>query len=358
MKKVIITLIVLLILIVGTVLGLKFLVFTKENTTKQYLEAYVNENYNEILSMNKLTESDFINATTLSKNDDNPLVGIESYKIINYKKVDNSTYNVEVSVEYKTKYDYKKDIEYSDKDQVIVLKKSKQNKYLIFDNWYVKTKSTLKDVQFNLPKDTTVYLDGIKVENKYIQNNDNIDTFSLPELLNKKYEIKLDLASGITQTIKWKPSSINKYYITLDLDETSKAKIIEASKLIIENAHKSMQERKSLTDFIKTLNYGSYEQTLIDNALNTQIGNTYDYILKQQTNGESIITNPITNNYEIEKAYINDEGMLQINFKYHFEHSYSENPSFIVKTNQKIKIYFIFDEGQYKFENITGFQFH
>lgn len=358
MKKALIIISIIILLVVGALLGLKFLVFTKENTTKQYLQAYIDENYEEILTMNKLEESDFINTTTIAKNDDNPLVGIKSYEIIKYKKIDNSTYHVEVSIDYKQNYEYKKDIEYTEKDKQIVLKKSKSKQYLIFDNWYIKPKKTLTNIEFNLPKDTTLYLDGIKVDKQYITNNGYIDTYNIPKALNKKYEIKLELASGITQTINWKLTSINKYFITLDLDETSKTKILEASKNIVDNAHKSMQERKSLNDYIKTLNYGAYEETLISNILNTRIGSTYNTILEQQNANQNIITNPVMNNYEIEKAYINDQGMLQINLKYHFEHSYLHDPTFIVKLNPTIKIFFIYDEGQYKFENVTGLQFH
>ena len=358
MKKAIITLVIILLLLIGVVVALNFTIFTKEYKVTEYLNSYVDGDYEKIMEMLDLEESHFINAKVLSEEFANPYVGIKDYKIKKYKKIDENTYHVDVDVEYDEDYEDKTNVKYTAKEKRIVLKKAKSKKYLIFDKWYIKTRKTVKNIEFKLPKNTKTYLNDVLVTEEFITNKGNVDTYQIPELFDKTYEIKMEYEFGHTQSIYWNPKSLGNYNMTLNLED-KEYDIIKTSENIINSMVSNIKEEKTYEEFVNSLNYGEYATNLTDKAPgNFWLKGDYNETLEYYKQGYYNLKDLKMNNHRIYKVYITKGGRLQVNLVFDYENVYYYGTEkHVVQDKDQIKLYYVYDNGELKLQDIRNENF-
>mgnify|MGYP003571397310 CR=1 FL=1 len=356
-KKIFIIIAILVCIIVFFYFFLSQFVFSKERCINRYLNAYIDENFNVVLKTTNIEKNQFITAAGYFDNDDDPYVGIKKFKVIDYIKLNNNSYLVKVDLEYDKMHSTKKDIKYNDKDLYITLKKKKF--LYLFDKWYVK-KSILKKVYFKVPKDTQVYFDNVKVSEKYIVSSlyeENVVGYKINNLLNKKYEIKIEYPFEYTQTIKRKPSSFLNYAVTIKPTDSLKKELLTSSQKIVDGLFQSMINRKTYDDFIKSLNYGEWEKYLLnhDNVSPLCIKKRYIDIYDYNKNVPNPIVESNTSNFEIEDIYLKPDGLIQVNLKFTY---YSKHKNgYDYTSTQRIRIFYIFTDGEFKYQEIEKFNF-
>ena len=360
MKKKIVIFVVIFVLGVSlSYLFCNYVIFTEDTCLKNYLKAYINQDFKSIQKLTNIKESEFVTAETYFNNDMDPLGGIKDYKITETKKIDNSTYHVIGNYEYKQNYAYKKDIKYSLEDKTIVIKKSKSKKYHLFNNWTIAKKANIQKLYVNVPEDTKIYLDNIEVSSKYIRDKDYLsyeDEYEMPELLNKKYEIKFVYPFGDTQIVNWKPTSLNEHYVTFELNDNLKTKLLDVSQQLVTKIYRSMNQLISYEEFVKSLNYNEFEKNLLNSGYQVGIKDTYEYFYNQQSRGENLIKKSDCSNFEINKVYMTPEGLIQVNLSYDLYNQYANGNEITSKNN--IKIMYAYDENNFKYMQILDLQFH
>ena len=358
MKKAVIALIVIAILVVSAIITLNYTVFTKENKVKEYLNAYVDRDYNKAFEMLGIEESHFINSKALSLDYSNGLVGIKDYEIKKIKKVDEYTYDVKVKIEYDKDYEEERNPKKEEVTEKFVLKKARTKKYLVFNNWYIQPPKTIDNIEFKLPRNTRLYFDGVEADKSFFSTNGNVDTIRIPELYDQTYKITMDYEFGHTQDIYWNPKSLSRYKMTLDLGTTVEAKIIKTSEELINKIFEGIKTGKSYEELVNSLNYGDHAKKLIDIGDSTFVKSNYEEGIELYKNKTLSLTDLKLSNFSIYKAYITKGGRLQINLVYDFERTYYfDNKPFVGKEEEQIKIYYVYEDGQFKMEEIRDENF-
>ena len=216
----------------------------------------------------------------------------------------------------------------------------------------------MKDVEFQVLKDTKVYFDDMEIDHSFIKSQDfdgTIVTYHIPRVYNKRYHVRFEYPFADTQEVYWKPSSLSTYSITFEVDEELSKKLIDSSSLIASKAYENMDQLNSFEDFVHSLSYGDWEKYII----NTMEGmkDRYESILDQQKRGENLFEQSYASDFEIEDVYMNPTGFIQVNLKYTYHNKYKDSASGYTCTS-KIKIYFAYHDGQFKYYQIDYFNFH
>ena len=84
----------------------------------------------------------------------------------------------------------------------IHLVKDKHNKLLFFDNWQVSSDDSMITTNYQITtfKDSTVTLEGVKVDKKYLdkkESTDDYDVYVLPTIFEATYDVTVTLKNGI-----------------------------------------------------------------------------------------------------------------------------------------------------------------
>ena len=159
----------------------------------------------------------------------------------------------------------------------ILLTKDKKNKYFFFDNWKIAndTLETKEDFELTVLKDSTITLEGIEVDQKYIdqeKSTSTMDVYVLPALFSMSYQMKIELPIGITLEDE------------LDVNSYSNSETIH-----FDEGHLTEEEKKKLTDQAKK-DLSTFYQGIIDQKAFADI--------QSQFEGEGINLDDLKEEYE------------------------------------------------------------
>ena len=252
--SIIIGVIVVLILIILYIIG--NILTDPKRIAKEYFEANINYDADQLYSYLDIEKSEFTTKAVFEK-----IISRqkeeekEEPEITNYKVTDTSTSDSGLSMTVTITYTEKGKT--SDSTAKILLTKDKKNKYFFFDNWKIAndTLETKEDFELTVLKDSTITLEGIKVDQKYIdqeKSTSTMDVYVLPALFSMPYQMKIELPIGITLEDELDVNSYsNSETIHFDEDhltEEEKTKLTDQAKKDLSTFYQGIIDQKSFAD--------------------------------------------------------------------------------------------------------------
>ena len=225
---------------------------------KSYIDAINNRDYNELYeAANYSGDKTFISKDLYKKEIKDLLdndIKINNYNIASTTYEDGGlTAKVDANISATNGSDTSTD------EVTFTLTKLKDKKYLIFDNWTLSNQDLInlevvKNYEINVPKNTEITFNDIKVTDKYLKKSSNkkLDTYSLPQVFAITTKVKFKLASGINLEDELTPSSYNNEYklnITKsDFSSKEQEEIIKAINDGVTKAMEGLTTNKSFDD--------------------------------------------------------------------------------------------------------------
>lgn len=249
-------------------------------------------------------------------------------EIVNYNvdKVEKSTDGMSASVTIKYMLKDSKD----SSTLKIDLVKSKNKKWLLFDNWKVNTGDyvVVKDYKFNLPTGSKLTIEGKKVDKKYLkETEDGIDTYVIPALFATNYNVKVELM-GLEIENKVKINSYSAYNLDFTGDNISaagKEKIQKAIKTSLENLYNGAKDKKTWDEVKSNFEYKNGDVSKVEKA--------YNDLLSSFSNSSSTLNSITFTKIELSSASLNKKGQLYISVKASYDFSLSYQSGDETKTN-------------------------
>lgn len=212
----------------------------------------------------------------------------------------------------------------------IDLVKSKNKKWLLFNNWKVNTGDyiVVKDYKFNLPTGSKLTIEGKKVDKKYLkETEDGIDTYVIPALFTTNYNVKVELM-GLEIENKVKINSYSDYNLDFtedNISKTGKEKLQKAIKTSLENLYNGAKEKKTWDEVKSNFEYKNGDVSKVEKA--------YNDLLSSFSNSSSTLNSITFTKIELSSASLNKKGQLYLSVKASYDFSLSYQSGDETKTN-------------------------
>ena len=332
--------------------------FGPEGVATEYLKAMISNDASRIYDSLGLTgDTTFTSKETFEK------IFAESSNafddVLNYKLIDISYNESKLSANVK----FQVASENSDEDTVTirVIKNSKK-KFLIFDSWQVANVSdslVVKDYQISVPKGSTVQVNDVSLDSKYLnadKSTDELDVYVLPQIFESDASIKINLPYGIEVTDEMNVSSYNTTYkanITLnDLNDETVTKLQDQIKSDINALYANLIAKKDWNAVKESYSYG--DASLIN--LQDEYTDLYEEIV---TDEDKTLKKFDVSSVTLTKVTL-DDGSLKVTAKYNYNYTIDyKNYNDEVKTKEgksssSTTITYDYLENTFKINNISG----
>lgn len=332
--------------------------FGPEGVATEYLKAMISNDASRIYDSLGLTgDTTFTSKETFEK------IFAESSNafddVLNYKLIDISYNESKLSANVK----FQVASENSDEDTVTirVIKNSKK-KFLIFDSWQVANVSdslVVKDYQISVPKGSTVQVNDVSLDSKYLnadKSTDELDVYVLPQIFESDASIKINLPYGIEVTDEMNVSSYNTTYkanITLnDLNDETVTKLQDQIKSDINALYANLIAKKDWNAVKESYSYG--DASLIN--LQDEYTDLYEEIVKDE---DKTLKKFDVSSVTLTKVTL-DDGSLKVTAKYNYNYTIDyKNYNDEVKTKEgksssSTTITYDYLENAFKINNISG----
>lgn len=261
-KAIIITVVVLVVAVIGSYWFLSKR-FGPEGVATEYLEAMISNDADRIYNaLNLSGDTTFATKEAFEKVFDSLHNGYDD--VVNYKVIDveynegKLTANVEFQIAS----------EGSEEDTITIrVIKNSQKKFLIFDSWQVSNVSNsllVKDYQITVPKNSTVTVNDIALESKYLNNDkstEELDVYVIPQIFVGTTTIKTVLPCGIEETSEQNISSYNTSYkadVSLEsLTDEMKTTLEEQVKKDLTTLYANIIAKKDWNSIKESYNYAN-----------------------------------------------------------------------------------------------------
>ena len=245
--------IVVILLIIGFVIG-KNLTDPKK-IASDYFEAAMNYDADKLYSYLDVKKSEFTDKKVFTSIINRMKKDNKEEKITNYKvtKAEKSSSGLSMYITIT----YTEEGKTTDQTEHITLTKEKENKFLFFDNWKIadNTLEIVDDFELSVLKDSTVTLEGVKVDKKYIdkeESTSSMDVYKLPALFSLSYQMKIELPFGFSLEDEL---NVNTYSHsqTIHFDEDNipakeKTKMINQAKKDLKTIYQGVIDNKNFDD--------------------------------------------------------------------------------------------------------------
>ena len=307
-KKLMILICVLVVAIFGIY---KFLIgkYGPEAIAKDYFVAVMNADADTIYDYLDIKEGKFTSKKIFKK-----VFNVQKEDLVNYsvssfeKSSDGLTATAHINYTLRGKS--------SSETADINLIRDKKNKFLIFENWKISDKfmETINDFEITVPKDSTVIVEGVKLDKKYkseeVKGN---DLYKLPEMFKGKYDVRVTLKSGLTleddvNVNGYKNASLSN----LKMSSSDQKKLEKKLPEIIEKLYKNAIEEKSFEDIKKDYEYDGCDLSKLENS--------YDSFMK-------VISAGGLKSFKVKKVKINsakfDDDIIKVTADVDFDYTAS-----------------------------------
>ena len=317
--------IIVILLIIGFIIG-KNLTDPKK-IASDYFEAAMNYDANKLYSYLDVKKSEFTDKKVFKSIVNRIKKDRKDEKITNYKitKAEKSSSGLSMYVTIT----YTVEGKTNDQTEHITLTKEKGNKFLFFDNWKIadNTLETVDDFELSVLKDSTVTLEGVKVDKKYIdkeESTSSMDVYKLPALFSLPYQMKIELPFGFSLedelNVNTYSHSQTIHFNEDNIPTKEKNKMIEQAKKDLGTIYQGIIDNKNFDD-IKS-NFEGKNVNLDD------LKETYEDLKEDITSYRTTTLKKIEfKNMELRDLELDDDGYLTIYFygKYDYTISYDDN---------------------------------
>lgn len=336
---------------------------TPEKVAENYFNAVIANDADSIYEFMEVEDSKFTTKEMFNKVVENSTSSDTKVEVVNYQvgtvQYDDLTkMTATVTVTYVLK-----DTEKS-QTMDIKLTKSKDNKWLFYDNWLVSTAaySTATDFEIRVQTGSTVKVEGTKLGKSYLDadaSTTSTDVYVIPTMFTGKYKVTVTLPYGLETEDKVNVSSNSYYYPSISATTLTKKSIKKLQTQTLSDlqtlydsaiAKKTFAEIKSnyeytdgdLTDLetyytrfvnslsttvvltkidFKEVEVGSI-YTNNDGSFTVAVTSKFDYTVTYQQNGESKTHEDNSTDY-VTLTYDYVDGKYQLVDAYYFETYFS-----------------------------------
>lgn len=293
---------------------------SKEEIAKDYFSALITYDGDKLYKYLEVEESTFVNQKIFSKLSERVLGDKEKNNIKEY-----SISKSEMSDDGKTAYVTISYIQNGEnRYQTITLSKGEDKKYTFFDDWKPAKRQVemVNDFKISVMKGSTLYLEGIKVDEKYLKEDlctEEEDVYEIPSLFALSYQAEVELPLGFTiHTEVNAARTIGRYNIVVQdsqIPEKMKNQILVKAKEDIEKIYKSILEEKSFEDIVKDYSYK-------DGNLDT-LKSAYEEMKKKIVEGNTKLEKIGFKKINVNQIHINTDGSFYATIKGEYEYTVS-----------------------------------
>lgn len=316
------------------------------NIAKDYFLASANADTDKLYTYLGVKDNDFTSKKLFKK-----VSQIKKQELLNYsvtsekKSVDGLTSTVKINYTLRG--------ESSASVATIHLVKDKKNKFLFFDNWKISNESSaiVTDYRISAPKDSTVKLEGITLDKKYLdkENSSTYDVYVIPEILKGKYDASVTFKNGLTlEGVITVSTYGNSSLTSLNVSEEEEAKIEKKLPEIINSLYQNAIDKKAFNDIKKAFEYDGANLSDLESAYNSFMTSISSSGLTKFTVKEAKISNT-----KLSGSYV------AITTKVSYEYSVTKSWFGEERTNNKedsstMYLYFDYSNGEYKLVDMSS----
>ena len=324
----------------------------------KFFEATINYDADELYSYFDVEQNEFTSKKVF-KNIVEHMKKENDEKVMNYKvtAVEKSSSGLYANVTI----NYTVDGDSSDHNETIRLSKTKNKKFLFFDEWKVSVSDTktVDDFELTVIKGSEVSLEGVKVNSKYLdkkESSDSYDVYVLPALLPFEYEVEVQLPYGFTITDTIDPNSYStSETIEVDMDSFPEKEIEKLEKQIktdLTTLYNSSIEGKTYEDIKSNFSY--------DGDAN-EMQEVYEDLKEDLTSSLSKLTKMEYETIDITDIEIDEDGLLSLSVraKFNYTISYEESGETKTKTSDDTDTMYLtygYQDDTYKIVDASSLQ--
>ncbi len=214
----------------------------------------------------------------------------------------------------------------------IKLTKGKDKKWIIFDDWKINNSNTksIKGYEIEVMKDSTVTIEDVKVDKKYIDKEKSTstnDVYVMPAMFGSEYGIVIDLPIGVTLEDEIYVSSGSSYTYSLSLDnltEEMKQTLQTTAKTNLQDLYNGVKDKKAW-DEVKT----SFEY---ENADLSDLKYAYEK-LSSNISSDITLTSIEFTEIELDDLSVTSEGQLYVELEASYDYILTYISGTETKTN-------------------------
>ena len=279
---------------------------TPEKVAENYFNALVENDADKIYNFMDVEDGPFTTKEMFKKVVKNTTADDKKVEVVNYevgtpKYSDLTKMTTTVTITYVLK-----DAEKS-QTMDIQLTKSKDKKWVLFDNWLVSTAAYPEATNFEVraQKGTTVKIEGKKLDKKYIDEEESTfttDVYKIPTMFTGKYKIGLSLPVGLDTEDTVSVSSESYYYPSITastLSKNSKEKLEKQVISDLQTIYDGVIGKKTFEDIKSSFEYTDCDLTTLTSSYNDLVGDM------STTN---VLTKIKFKSAEIGSIYIEEDG--------------------------------------------------
>ncbi len=309
-KKGLLSLLTILIIIL-LYIGVNKYAFSEEAVIKRYIKAYVNNDYQTIISLSGLEEVKFANNNIIKEK---------------YQAKKNQKIIIKSITDNVNKGEHTRTVSYIidgiTKSTNVTIKRNGR-KYLLFKDYIITSTDLLaKNVLFIVPKNSQLTVDNIKLDNNFIkENKENLVTYKVSNLLKKNVKISLKLANGLELSdIKsvFNNEEVDYRELNYNFVKNDKSIVLEKN---LKNAVKKVIEAALNDEYDKIKDNSLFTSSLFNDPTFIE---SYNKLKEKYHNS---IKNFDINSLEVKNVKLDNKNNIIISSKIEYSYKNSENKS-------------------------------
>lgn len=232
----------------------------------------------------------------------------------------------------------------------VKLVKSKDKKWLFFDNWKVVMNDfdIANNYEIQVAKGSKVTLEGIVLGEQYLDkesSTEQLDVYKMPAMFEANYDLSIELPMGIKkeEKIKVRDEGYYKYRLSVsDLSDEEKTKLTNISKTNLEVLYNGVKDQKSFDDIKSSFEY--------DGANLSNLKSDYELLVKNI--GKSLTTIDFTT-ITLSDISIKSDGNIELYLKANYNYTVSYESGDETKTHDSsdydyLYLTYSYVNGEYK----------
>ena len=232
----------------------------------------------------------------------------------------------------------------------VKLVKSKDKKWLFFDNWKVVMNNfdIANNYEIQVAKGSKVTLEGIVLGEQYLDkesSTEQLDVYKMPAMFEANYDLSIELPMGIKkeEKIKVRDEGYYKYRLSVsDLSDEEKTKLTNISKTNLEVLYNGVKDQKSFDDIKSSFEY--------DGANLSNLKSDYELLVKNI--GKSLTAIDFTT-ITLSDISIKSDGNIELYLKANYNYTVSYESGDETKTHDSsdydyLYLTYSYVNGEYK----------
>lgn len=211
-SKSIITILVILIVLIlcGKIIGY---FNSPEYIANKYFKAIANNDYSKIYDLIDVDDSALVNEKVLE--DKISSLGVDAYKLESIQETEDNAL-----ITYK--YEHNNQVYVAS----VLLRKSMQNKYLVFNNWKVQSSKVVNNITIKVPVNSVVKVDNTNIKEFLTESTDEYDIYTIEEMISGKYNVSIELENGLKAEDEINVASNSTYVVgDIELEDNVKTEL-------------------------------------------------------------------------------------------------------------------------------------